>query len=179
MNYYPNNNVGYAGYNSYVQPNYPPYMNTNYMPQQQTMPQQSIMNNTSQQIQPQTQQSQNNAVLPGKIVESRDIVGVTEIQPNSWSIFPKCDFSEIYLKTWKDGQSPQIIKYAVVNDSVETTPETNNQTNEILQNIQVLSNGISNVNDVIANFGNNFNVIDNKISALESKISLLTDSLGG
>ena len=40
--------------------------------------------------------------LNGKIVESKDIVSVTEIPLGGYGLFPKADLSEIYVKVWNN-----------------------------------------------------------------------------
>lgn len=70
MNYYPNNL-----YQNYSYPN-----TNNYIPQ--------IQNN--QYTQPQ---------LQGKVVESEDMVKVSEIPFGTYGVFPKADLNEIYVKT--------------------------------------------------------------------------------
>lgn len=42
------------------------------------------------------------SILQGKIVENQEIVKTTEIPFNSFGVFPKGDFSEIYIKTWNN-----------------------------------------------------------------------------
>lgn len=170
MNYYGQsymNDINNAGYvpNPYMSANgmnnsnymYPSYMN--YMQQQvpqqntQQIQQQNNVNNQNVQNQESIQTNANRQMpmLQGKVVENKDIVGITEIPVNTWAVFPKCDFSEVYIKIWKDGQPSVTQRYVLTNDNVgEESTSNTNSTNEILENIQVLSNGITNVNDVIS-----------------------------
>ena len=58
------------------------------------MPQSSMVNN-----------------LQGKVVDEIEIVKVTDVPFGSFSVFPKGDFGEIYLKTWNNNGTTQIITY--------------------------------------------------------------------
>lgn len=75
MNYYPNYNPNY--YNPSYSYNIP----------------------YNQNMQPQQTQTQ---TLNGKIVDSKDIVKVTDVPIGSYGIFPKADLSEIYIKSWNN-----------------------------------------------------------------------------
>ena len=62
--------------------------------------------------------------LQGKVVDSIDIVKVTEVPFGSFSVFPKGDMSEIYVKSWSNNGTTQTITYKPVieNNKVETSP---------------------------------------------------------
>lgn len=111
MNYYPNNfNYGmYQPYQSQYQTQYP---QPNYQQQAQPQPQQTI--------QPQFQQSA--PTLNGKIVDGKEIVTVTEIPLGSYGIFPKADMSAVYIKTWNNDGTTQIIEYEKVTPKKDESP---------------------------------------------------------
>lgn len=85
MNYYPNYNPNY--YNPSYSYNIP----------------------YNQNVQPQQAQTQ---TLNGKIVDSKDIVKVTDVPIGSYGIFPKADLSEIYIKSWNNNGTTNIITLA-------------------------------------------------------------------
>lgn len=80
--------------------------------------------------------------LQGKVVDSIDIVKVTEVPFGSFSVFPKGDMSEIYIKSWSSNGTTQTITYKPVIESnkVETSPTSTNDL--ILQQIVNLENKI-------------------------------------
>lgn len=127
MNYYPNyymNNYPYNGNNNgqYI-PQNPPYV-----PMNQQSPQ----------------------LLNGKIVDSEDMVRVTEVPIGGFGIFPKADLSEVFIKTWNKNGTTSIISF------VPTTPiqEAQNDTQQDSTIMKIL----------------------NKINALEIKIDSLTNN---
>lgn len=87
MNYYPNN--FYSNY---------PYGNTYPQQMQQQVQQPPQYNNNNN----------NTNILQGKIVDSEEMVKVTEVPFGGYGIFPKADFSEIYVKTWNNNGTTQI-----------------------------------------------------------------------
>lgn len=105
MNYYPTN-----FYSSY------PYQN-NYQ-QQYSQPQ------VQQQMIPVAAQN-----IPGKLVENFDIVKVTDVPFGGYGVFPKADFSEIYIKMWNGNGTTSIatfkptIEAAVVKEYTEEEKE--------------------------------------------------------
>ena len=70
----------------------------------------------SQQIQQQQYQTQSfqQPVLNGKIVDSADIVKVTEVPVGGYGVFPRADVSEVSIKTWGQDGTTQIITYKPV-----------------------------------------------------------------
>lgn len=91
MNYYQNYNNPNGYYVNY------PY-NLNNMPYGQAATQ-------PQQIQQPPQG------LNGKIVDSEDVVKATEVPIGSYGIFPKADLSEIYIKTWNNNGTTNIVTF--------------------------------------------------------------------
>lgn len=49
--------------------------------------------------------------LTGKIVDGEEMVKATEVPFGGYSIFPKADFSEVYIKTWTQEGVTKIIKF--------------------------------------------------------------------
>lgn len=68
-------------------------------------PQQQMMYQQPQQM-PQFPQMGN--TLNGKIVDSIDLVRVTEVPIGSYGVFPKADFSEVYIKSWNPNGTTSI-----------------------------------------------------------------------
>lgn len=89
---------------SYYPMNY--YQNYNYpQPQQQT--QQYGYNAGASYAQPQTLPAAQ-ATLQGKIVDSIDMVRVTDVPFGSFAVFPKADMSEIYIKNWNNNGTTSV-----------------------------------------------------------------------
>lgn len=88
MNYYPNNF-------------YQNYLYGNGYPQQQPVQNPIIQN------------SQVNN-LPGKIVDSEEVVKVIEVPFGGYSVFPKADLSEIYVKAWNNNGTTQVTVFRPV-----------------------------------------------------------------
>lgn len=66
--------------------------------------------------------------LLGKVVENIDAVKACEIPFGGYGIYPKGDFSEIYIKTWNGDGTTRINKY----QPVQITPEEEVDTNALL-----------------------------------------------
>jgi hypothetical protein len=115
MNYYPNYN--------------PNYYNPNY----------SYNIPYNQNMQPQQAQTQ---TLNGKIVDSKDIVKVTDVPIGSYGIFPKADLSEIYIKSWNNNGTTNIITFKP--DTSQPMAEQN-PIDVILERINQLESKIDNV----------------------------------
>lgn len=71
------------------------------------MPQQPMMYSQPTQQMPQFPPIQNNT-LNGKIVDSIDLVRVTEVPIGGYGVFPKADFSEVYIKAWNPNGTTSI-----------------------------------------------------------------------
>lgn len=124
MNYYPTN-----FYSSY------PYQN-NY---QQQLPQQQMVPVAAQNI-------------PGKIVENSDIVKVTDVPFGGYGVFPKADFSEVYIKMWNGNGTTSIVTFkpvieaAVVKDCSEGEEALNKESlSLILERIGKLEEKLDNI----------------------------------
>lgn len=128
MNYYPTN-----FYSSY------PYQN-NY---QQQLPQPQMQ----QQMVPVAAQN-----IPGKIVESSDIVKVTDVPFGGYGVFPKADFSEVYIKMWNGNGTTSIVTFkpvieaAVVKDYSDGEEALNKESlSLILERIGQLEEKLDNI----------------------------------
>lgn len=116
MSYYPTNfysNYPY-GNNQYQMPNYIPQTN-----------------------QPQVSQIQTG--LQGKIVDGEDIVKVTDVPMGGYGIFPKADFSEIYIKTWNQNGTTSIVTFQPV---IKQEPQKEDYNVIILERIKALEEKI-------------------------------------
>ena len=91
--------------------------NSYYNPYMQQMPQQSYIN--------------------GKVVDSEDILKVTEIPMGGYGVFPKADFSEIYMKYWKDNGTTEIVTFKPV-EQKNSILEQENAIKQILEKIEQL-----------------------------------------
>lgn len=131
MNYYPTN-----FYSSY------PYQN-NY---QQQLPQPQMQ----QQMVPVAAQN-----IPGKIVESSDIVKVTDVPFGGYGVFPKADFSEVYIKMWNGNGTTSIVTFkpvieaAVVKDYSDGEEALNKESlSLILERLGQLEEKLDNITTV-------------------------------
>lgn len=101
---------------------------------------------------PQSQMNQNNqqvsqqAMLNGKIVDSADVVRVTEVPMGGYGVFPKADMSEVYVKSWNNNGTTSIMTYRPVQSE---TPEKKEDVlaTEILQKLNAMENKL---NDTLA-----------------------------
>lgn len=73
--------------------------------------------------------------LQGKVVDGIEIVKATDVPFGSFSVFPKGDFGEIYLKTWNNNGTTQIITYKPAVEE-ETKKEEPNLILEKINNIE-------------------------------------------
>ena len=94
----------------------------------------------------QPQINQTAATLQGKIVESADMVKVSEIPFGGFGIFPKGDLSEIYVKSWNNNGTTQINTYkpVPVENNSESEKEASKQ-DELLQKINELNIKLDNI----------------------------------
>lgn len=84
--------------------------------------------------------------LQGKVVDGIEIVKATDVPFGSFSVFPKGDFGEIYLKTWNNNGTTQIITYKPVVEE-ETKKE---EPNLILKKINNIENQLTDlINKVV------------------------------
>lgn len=114
MNYYPNNLYGNFGYgNMYSQ--YPQIQGT---PQQPAQPS-----------------------LQGKIVDGEAVVKATEIPFGGFGVFPKADFSEVYIKTWNNNGTTDILTFK---PAVSSEQEANNSFNILLEKLNEIENRLNN-----------------------------------
>ena len=118
---------------NYYNPNYyNPYQfnngNVQYAPSYtipQSQPQANIQNNIP-------------LTLNGKVVDSEDIVKVTEVPIGSYGVFPKADFSEIYVKSWMPNGTTTILTFkpvAPVENPANVQEQTSIDTETILNKI--------------------------------------------
>ena len=113
---------------------YPNYLNqpfqqsNNYMPYYQPMP---IDRMTQLQQFQQSLQSQNQFGLPGKVVESIDIVKTMDIpMDGNLYYFPKADGTEIYAKQWMANGQTRILTFKpILEDGVGNSTQTEEKTN--------------------------------------------------
>lgn len=84
--------------------------------------------------------------LQGKVVDGIEIVKATDVPFGSFSVFPKGDFGEIYLKTWNNNGTTQIITYKpVVEEEIKKE-----EPNLILEKINNIENQLTDlINKVV------------------------------
>lgn len=112
---YPSN-----GYGNYMNPGgYNQYQNPNGYYQQPMQYQQPQPQQTFAPPQPQAQPS----YIEGKVVESIDILRVTEVPMGKALTCPKADFSEVYVKSWNPNGTTKIVTYRPVDENAEAPTE--------------------------------------------------------
>ena len=114
-------------YQNYYYPNY------SYPPYQPSYQQQMLQS---------YQQAQ---ILNGKIVDSEDVVKATEVPIGNYGVFPKADLSEIYVKSWNNNGTTNLMTFKPVIPQNQTPQESQLNTaivNEILNKIQSLENKV-------------------------------------
>ena len=94
---------------------------------------------TNYQPQPQIQIPQ----LYGKVVDSVDMVKSTEVPFGYFSVFPKGDLSEIYIKTWNNNGTTQINTYKVIASDEKEEVDTNARLLERIEAIEKKIDSIS------------------------------------
>lgn len=89
------------------------------------------------------------AGLNGKIVDSLDVVKVTEVPIGGYGLFPKADLSEIYVKSWNNNGTTSILTFKPTTPIQEMTPpSTQDEIQKILEQMKVLENKIDNLSFV-------------------------------
>lgn len=109
MNYYPNNNF---------------YQNYSYGNMYQN---------------PQAQVQQVVSGLQGKVVDSVDMVRVNEVPFGGFGIFPKGDLSEIYVKSWNNNGTTQIITYKPIPAEETKEAQVLNSKDELMEKLNALN----------------------------------------
>lgn len=102
----PISNMG-GGNNNYGINNNPYYYNT--QPSSNNAPMSTYATGSIPQIN--NNSSLNFCGINGKFVESKDIVGITEIPGGGYGVFPRADLQEIYIKTWNKNGLTDITTY--------------------------------------------------------------------
>lgn len=98
--------------------------------------QQSYMMNPYSQPQQQQQMG-----LQGKMVDGEEMVKATDVPVGGYGIFPKADLSEIYIKTWNNNGTTNIITFQPIANKQKEEQEKN----LILEKLQLLENKIDNL----------------------------------
>ena len=89
----------------------------------------------------QQQIMQQNNGLQGKIVDGEDIVRVTDVPMGGYGIFPKADFSEVYIKSWNSNGTTSVMCYRPYSKPEPTEQKLlvdNNASSTILDKIDQL-----------------------------------------
>jgi len=103
--------------------------------------------------------------LQGKIVDSADMVKVTEVPFGGFAVFPKGDMSEIYVKNWSSNGTTQIITYKPIIPEQKIETKTVDTNELILQQITNLETKI----DAFINNKKPIVIKDKEVSANATK----------
>ena len=95
------------------------------------------------QVPPQIQNFQQ-PVLNGKIVDSLDIVRVTEVPVGGYGVFPRADMGEVYIKTWGQDGTTQIITYKPA-PTTQQQPAQQDINSQILERINALETKLDSI----------------------------------
>lgn len=109
------------GYGAYI-----PQMNQNaynYVPNGYQNMNPSYQYQQPQQAYMSSQQNTQPSLIKGKIVESIDILKVTEVPIGESLTCPKADFSEVYVKSWNPNGTTKIVTYRPVDENAEAPKE--------------------------------------------------------
>ena len=112
------------------------------------------MNQPMQQQFPMPQFQQQNNYLGGKIVDSFDVVKVTDIPiDGNTYYFPKADSSEIYAKKWLGNGTTDIAVYKRVDNVVEEEPKFDFPTMEtnIMEKLNAIDERITKIEKGLGN----------------------------
>lgn len=96
-------------------------------------------------------------ILNGKIVDSEDMVKATEVPIGGFGIFPKADLSEIYIKSWNNNGTTNLITFKpYIPPSAEQNNNSNNLVdfaivNEILEKVSALEGKIDTILNIKSN----------------------------
>ena len=85
---------------------------------------------------PYSQSQQPQMGLQGKMVDGEEMVKATDVPVGGYGIFPKADLSEIYIKTWNNNGTTNIITFQPIAKKQEEEQEKN----LILEKLQLLEN---------------------------------------
>lgn len=166
---YQGNSYGYNPYN-YNPGNYNQYSNYQYAGNMQpyVQPTQPVPQpNAGNQPQLQQQGVQGGSMLPGKIVESIDVVSTMDIpMDGNTYYFPKADGTEIYTKKWLPNITTQIDTYIYVNKDAKAKNEAKQE--------NTLSEGIAGLAVVLKQMGSE---MQDKMSAIDTKIAKLEKTI--
>lgn len=121
---------------NYYNPNF--YQNYPYGNNQYASPYQPQNQNASQFNQMAAAQNQVLG-LNGKLVDTIDMVKVTEVPIGGYGIFPKADLTEIYIKSWNPNGTTSILTFKpVLPEPPKAEPQDSPIVNEILQKLNSL-----------------------------------------
>ena len=75
--------------------------------------------------------------LQGKIVENEEVVKITDVAMGSYGVFPKADLSEIYIKSWNNNGTTNIITFRPIErENVPTQEDINKTLLEKMNNLE-------------------------------------------
>lgn len=86
-------------------------------------------------VQPVPQQPQQTSMISGKPVDTIEMAKVAEVPVGSYSVFPKADLSEIYIKSWNPNGTTKITVFTPT-ESQNSEKQVN--LNDIMQKISDL-----------------------------------------
>jgi hypothetical protein len=73
------------------------------------------------------------------------MVKATEVPIGSYGVFPKADLNEIYIKTWNNNGTTNVITYKPTPIEIPKSKEEENLNNTILEKINLIENKLDNI----------------------------------
>lgn len=80
-------------------------------------------------------------VLNGKLVDSIEVAKASEVPFGSFGIFPKADFSEIYIKFWNNDGTTKVVAFK----PSEAGKAPSDDTQQILEQIAALNSKLDEI----------------------------------
>lgn len=77
--------------------------------------------------------------LNGKIVDGLEMVKATEVPATGFGVFPKGDLSEIYVKSWNNNGTTNIVTFK----PIEPAPQPKSEITQLIDKIDALEEKIN------------------------------------
>jgi hypothetical protein len=82
------------------------------------------------------------------MVDGIDMVKATEVPLGGYGIYPKADLNEIYVKTWNNNGTTNIITYKPSIEEIPKEEEDSISTTQIMEKINIIEEKIDSILNV-------------------------------
>lgn len=72
----------------------------------------------------------------GRLVESAEAAQTADVPVGGYGVFPKADFTEVYIKTWNSNGTTNFLTYKLANGSPESPQNDLTQINNKLASLE-------------------------------------------